>query len=84
MALHLAELQHILICDIIANKTLFKANEIANVAGCSLCSIYRIRLNIRDFGFTKAPLNSVRRCQSVTPLMLKALCKHLLEKPKLY
>jgi hypothetical protein len=84
MVLHLAELQHVLIRNMIASKTAFKANEIANVAGCSLCNIHRIRSNIHDFGSTRAPLNTVRHPRSVTSLMLETLCEHLLEKPELY
>jgi DDE superfamily endonuclease len=43
----------------------------------------RMRSNIRDFGSTKAPPNSVRRPRSIIPPMLDALCEHLLEKPEL-
>jgi transposase len=43
-----------------------------------------MRSNIRDFGSTKAPPNSVGRPRSVTPPMLDALCEYLLEKPELY
>jgi hypothetical protein len=32
----------------------------------------------------KAPPNRVRRPRTITPLMLDALCEHLLEKPELY
>ena len=35
MAPHLAESQHVIIGDMIASKSPFKAKQIANVAGCS-------------------------------------------------
>jgi transposase len=83
MAPNLAESQHAVISDMSQSK-LFKANEIAEVAGCHPRSIYRIKKNLRCFGSTKAPSNGVGRPRSITPLMLDALCKHLLEKPGLY
>ncbi|CDM32992.1 Probable transposable element [Penicillium roqueforti FM164] len=36
------------------------------------------------FGSVKAPLNKGGRQRSITPVMLEALCDHLLEKPTLY
>lgn len=84
MAPHLAESQHVLIRDMITSRMPYKAHEIANVAGCSSRSIHRIRSNIRDFSSTKAPPNRAGRTRSVTPVMLEALCEHLLEKPELY
>jgi hypothetical protein len=57
MALNLAESQHTMISDIISSK-LFKANEIAGAAGCSLRSVYAIKSNIQCFSSTKAPSNS--------------------------
>jgi len=84
MAPHLAESQHVLIGSMIESESSFKAKEIATVAGCSRRSVHRIRSNIRDFGSTRAPPNSVGRPRSITPPMLDALCEHLLEKPELY
>jgi hypothetical protein len=43
MAPHLAESQHVVIGDMIASKVPFKAQQIANVAGCSRRAIHRIR-----------------------------------------
>jgi transposase len=83
MAPHLAESQHALIKDMTHSKQ-FKAEDIANDAGCSKRAIYRIQKNLRCFGFTKAPSNGVGRPRTITPPILDALCKHLLEKPWLY
>jgi transposase len=83
MAPNLADSQHAVISDMSHSK-LFKANEIAKVAGCNPRSIYRINNLLRCFGSTKAPLNGVGRPRSITPPMLDALCEHLLEKPGLY
>jgi transposase len=58
--------------------------EIANVVGCSKRSVFTIQLNLRYFGSTKALSNGVGRPRSITPPMLDALCKYLLEKPNLY
>jgi hypothetical protein len=80
MAPHLPESQHVLIKDMSHSKQ-FKAKDIANDARCSTRAIYRIQKNLRCFGSTKAPSNSVGRPRSITPLILDALCKHLLEKP---
>jgi DNA-binding Xre family transcriptional regulator len=83
MAPHLAESQHALIKDMTHSKQ-FKAEDIANDAGCSKRAIYRIQKNLRCFGSTKAPPNGVGRPRTITPPILDALCKHLLEKPWLY
>ena len=83
MAPHLAESQHALI-KVISHSKQFKAEEIADVARCSPRAIYRIKKNLYCYGSTKAPSNSVGRPWSITPLMLDALCKHLLDKPWLY
>jgi hypothetical protein len=83
MAPNLAESQHALIKDMSHSKQ-FKAEEIADVARCSPRAIYRIKKNHCCFGSTKALSNGVGRPRSITPLMLDALCKHLLDKPWLY
>ena len=83
MAPNLAKLQHALIEDMSHSKQ-FKAEEIADVARCSPRAIYRIKKNLRCFGSTKAPPNGVGRPRSITPPMLDALCKYLLDKPWLY
>jgi hypothetical protein len=75
MALNLAKSQHALIEDMSHSKQ-FKAEEIR--------AIYRLKKNLRCFGSTKAPPNGVGRPRSITPPMLDALCKHLLDKPWLY
>jgi hypothetical protein len=58
--------------------------EIANAIGCSERSVFAIKSNLRSFGFTKAHLNGVGRPRSITPPILDALYKYLLEKPSLY
>lgn len=83
MAPNLAESQHAVIGDMIHSK-LFKANEIAEVTGCSRRSICAINRNLRCFGSTKAPPNGVGRPRSVTPPMLDALREHLQENPGSY
>jgi hypothetical protein len=83
MAPNLAESQHVEIRDMIISKSL-TADQMAEVAGCSACSIRAVRSNLRCFGTTKAPSNGVGRRRSITPPMLDALCEYLLEKPELY
>ena len=83
MAPNLAESQHALIKDMSHSKQL-KAEDIADVAGCSTRAIYRIKKNLRCYGSTTAPPNGVGRPRSITPPMLDALCEHLRVKPKLY
>jgi hypothetical protein len=51
MAPNLAESQHAAIRDMGYSK-LFKANEIAEVAGCNPRSIYKINKSLRCFGST--------------------------------
>lgn len=58
--------------------------EIANVVSCSERSVFAIQSNLCHFGPTKAPPNGVGRPRSITPVMLEALCEHLLEKADLY
>jgi transposase len=83
MAPNLASSKHDLIRDMIFDKKL-KTNKIAEAAECSERSIKAIRSNIHHYGTTKAPPNGGGRPRSVTPLMIDALCEHLLEKPGLY
>jgi hypothetical protein len=83
MAPNLAPSQHDLIRDMILDNKL-KTYEMANIAECSERSIKAIHSNVHYFGTTKAPFNGRGRPRSITPLMLEALCEHLLEKPKLY
>jgi transposase len=83
MAPNLAVSQHVLIRDMIVSGSL-KTNEMADAAYCSPRAIKRIRSNLRHFGSTKAPFNGRGRPRSITPIMLHALCDHLIEKPDLY
>jgi transposase len=83
MAPNLAASQHDFIRDMILDGTL-TAGQMATNAGCSERSIKAIKSNLRHFSSTRAPPNGVGRPRSVTPLMLGALCDHLLEKPGLY
>lgn len=59
-------------------------SQMAEAAECSEPTIKNIRRNLRLFGSVHAPPNRIGRRRSITPLMLEALCKHLLEKPGLY
>lgn len=83
MAPNLAPLKHELIYDMIHSGEL-STSQMALAAGCNRSTILRISSNIRMFGSVKAPPNKGGRPQSVTPIMLEALCDHLLEKPNLY
>lgn len=56
----------------------------AEAAGCSKRSIITISANLRMFGDVRAPLIPGGRPPVITPLILEALCDHLLEKPDLY
>ena len=58
--------------------------EMANAAGCNKSTISRISSNIRTFGSVKAPPIKGGGPRSITPVMLEALCDHLVEKPALY
>lgn len=59
-------------------------SQIANAAECSKRSVYSIRSNLELFGSAKALLIRAGRPRILTPLMLEALCDHLLIKPTLY
>jgi hypothetical protein len=82
MAPNLADSQHVQIRDMTLSNC--PPAKIANVVGCSECSVFAIQSNLCYFGSTKALLNSVRRPRSIIPLMLDALCEYLLKKPDLY
>jgi len=59
-------------------------SQMAEAAGCRKRTVIRIRSNLRMYGSIKGPSIKKGRLQSVTPVMMKALCEHLLEKPSLY
>jgi hypothetical protein len=82
MAPPLAKSQHEQIQAMILRKR--PPAEIADAASCSKRGVFRIKRKLRCFGTTKAPSNGVGRPRSITPEMLDALCKHLLDKPDLY
>lgn len=83
MAPNLAKSTLRLIYDMISSSEL-TTFQIAQVAGCSKRAILRIRSNLRLFGTIKAPSIKAGRPRSITPVMLEALCDHLLEKPDSY
>jgi transposase len=56
----------------------------AEAANCHRSTITRHVANMRLFGSVRAPSNKGGRPRSLTPVMIKALCDHLLEKPHLY
>src|SRR5450432_4643495 len=74
MAPNLAESQHAQIRDMVLDNR--PTDEIADIVECG-------KVNLRLFGSTKAPSNSVGRPRSITPPMMDALCEYLLEKPGL-
>lgn len=82
MAPNLALSQHEQIRDMIISK--FANATIARTVCCSTRSVQNIRSNFRYFGTTKAPLNGVGRCRTITPPMLSALLEQFVEKPELY
>lgn len=83
MALNLAKSHYELISSMNSSE-LFNDDEIAQAASCSAPRCPKNTLKYLHFGSTKAPDNGRGRKQSLTPLMLDALCEHLLEKPGLY
>jgi hypothetical protein len=83
MAPNLAASKPELIYDMIHSGEL-SVSELAEAAGCNKSTIRRISSNIRIFGRFKAPPNKGGRPRNITPVMLDALCEHLLEKPTLY
>jgi transposase len=72
-----------MIRDMISSKSL-SASQMAKAAGCSKRSIITISTNLRIFGDVRAPPIPGGRPRMITPIMLEALCNHLLEKPDLY
>lgn len=72
-----------LIRDMIENQS-FTTSQMAEEAECTKLTIINIRRNLRQFGTIYAPQTRVGRKRTVTPLMIKALCDHLSEKPGLY
>ena len=83
MAPNLAASTLQLIHDMILSNDL-TVSKMAEAACCSERTIRRIRSNMRLFGGVKAPPNKGGRPRSLTPVMVKALCDHLFEKPHLY
>jgi len=82
MAPRLAVSQLVMIRDIINSKSL-TTSQMAEAAGCSKCSIITISGNLQMFGDVRAPLIPGGRPRIITPIMLEALCNHLLERPDL-
>ena len=83
MAPNLAASTLQLIHDMILSNYLI-VSKMAEAAGCSERTIRKIRSNMQLFGGVKAPPNKGGRPRSLTPVMVKALCGYLLEKPHLY
>ncbi|OQE62925.1 hypothetical protein PENNAL_c0256G04169 [Penicillium nalgiovense] len=83
MAPNLAPSKHELIHDMLRSGEL-SMSQMAKAAGCNKRTILRISSNIRTFGSVKAPPNKGGRPRSISPVMLEALCDHLIEKPSLY
>ena len=83
MAPHLATSQYAMIHDTLVNGSL-KGVDIATAVGYNDRAIHRIRSNVRHFGTTKVPPNSVGRRRRITPLMLDTLRERLVEKPGMH
>jgi hypothetical protein len=83
MAPRLASSQLEMIRDMISSK-LLTTSQMSEAAGCSKRSIINIRTNLRLFGDVRAPPKVGGRPRIITPIMLEALCDHLLEKPELH
>lgn len=79
----LAPSQLVMIRDMISSKSL-TTSQITEAAGYGKCSIITINTNLRMFGDVRAPLIPGGRPRVIMPVMLEALCDHLLEKPDLY
>jgi hypothetical protein len=82
MAPNLASSKYELIYDMTHSGEL-SPSQMAETADCYRSTILSISSNILVFGSVKAPPNKGGRPQSITPVMLEALCDHLLEKPNL-
>lgn len=72
-----------LIRDMIESQS-FTTSQMAEEAESTKLTVINIRRNLRQFGTIYAPQTRTGRKQTVTPLMIKALCEHLSEKPGLY
>ncbi|KAF4262843.1 hypothetical protein CNMCM8812_004371 [Aspergillus fumigatus] len=83
MAPNLAASTLAFIHDMIVSNEL-TVPQMAEAAGCNERTIRRLRSNMRLFGSVKAPPNRRGRPRNLTPVMIQALCDHLLEKPYLY
>jgi hypothetical protein len=83
MAPQLAPSQLVVILNMISSRSL-TTSQMAEAADCSKRSIITIRANLQMFGDVRAPLIPGGRPRVIIPVMLEALCDHLLEKPDLY
>jgi transposase len=72
-----------MIRDMIETQS-FTTSQMAEEAECTKLTIINIRRNLRQSGTIYAPQTRIGRKLTVTPLMIKALCDHLSEKPGLY
>lgn len=83
MAPRLAPSQLVMIRDMISSKSL-TTPQMAEAADCSKRSIITISANLCMFGEVRAPLIPGGRPRVISPVILEALCDHLLENPDLY
>lgn len=83
MAPNLAPSKLEIIHDMISSGEL-SITEMAQAANCNKSTISRILSNIRMFDSVKTPLIRGGRPRSITPVMLEALCDHLIVKHALY
>lgn len=83
MAPNLAKSTLVFIYDMVTSNEL-TTSQMVKAVGCSKRAIIRIWSNLRLFGSVKAPPMKPRQLQSITLIMLEALCDYLLDKPDLY
>lgn len=84
MAKNLDSWQRNMIIHMICSRKALTTSQIAQEAKCSERSVTNIRRKMRLFGSARSPPVRVGRPETVTPVMLDALCDHLTEKPTLY
>jgi transposase len=80
MAPNLDNAKHLLLQSMLVSGR-YSASQIANTVKCSARTVRHAHSNLQDFGSTKAPENSGRRLQKITPAMTEGMCKHLEKNP---
>ncbi|CRG92909.1 hypothetical protein PISL3812_09987 [Talaromyces islandicus] len=73
-----------MICDMLTSSQQLTIAQIAKTVRCSRKAVYLVQSNLDKFGSPRAPSMRPGPKRVITPLILEALCDHLLEKPALY